>query len=121
MTLANWIQRVERNKLTLSRLNGMWSFTGQPLSYKVDIYLQRQNSNRELDILLQAVRAYGNLAGCAGKQQEDGWVIPAEWDRLFREAGQQIMFKLSSQFGELDKRKFLVDSSKVFVLGWQGR
>ena len=117
--LSKLTAEVEQQKLVLGRLNSWWSFTGSELSWRLPLYL-RESHRDPLQYLLHGVKCYANLGSAAGRQMESGWVIPEEWDRLYKIAGQKLLFELSSHLSERQRRKFIVDSSKSFVLGWMG-
>ena len=109
---------IQKAALILSRLNDMWSFTGAPLSWKVDRYLSCP-ATHDRDALLLCVAAYGGLSAAAGEAME-GRNIPDEWQRMFRDIGQSIMFDLPQRFHDLKMVGFEHASAKAFMVGWRG-
>ena len=109
---------IQKAALILSRLNDMWSFTGAPLSWKVERYLSCPVQH-DRDALLMCVAAYGGLSAAAGAAKETH-SIPDEWNRMFRDVGQSIMFDLPQRFHDLQMVGFEAESAKAFMTGWRG-
>lgn len=109
---------IKRVRLILSRLNDMWSFTGHPLSYQVDLLL-RVEPEDNWENLLYAIRGYGCLARLAGEHIEQGVNPPDEWTRLFGQCGQALMFDLPDNLKHFDKRKFEKAYAKSFMFGFK--
>lgn len=112
------LQRLEQVKLTLSRLNDMWSFTGRKLSWRVDAIL-RPMPYSDLYQLLQGVTAYGCLAALAGEAKEYYGNPPDEWTRLFNYIGSELLFDLPSGLSLTDQRAFEKAYSKSFMQGYK--
>lgn len=110
---------LDKVRLTLSRLNDMWSFTGNPLSYQVDLFLRVRPAD-DCENILYAIRGYGCLASAAGHYIEQGVNPSDEWSRLFRECGQRLMFDLPDELRKLDRIKFEKNVSQCFVFGYKG-
>lgn len=108
---------LDKIRLTLSRLNDMWSFTGTQLSYQVDLLLHLKPED-DWENILYAVRGYAALAAVAGKCIEQGVQPGSEWTRLFSECGQRLMFDLPDTLKLFDRRKFNKQCSKAFVFGF---
>ena len=108
---------IKRIRLTLSRLNDMWSFTNHPLSYQVDLLL-RIEPEHPVENLVYAVRGYGCLARLAGNYIEQGVNPPDEWTRLFSQCGQRLMFDLPENLKYFDRRSFEKQAAKAFMLGF---
>lgn len=106
-------------KVTLSRLNDMWSFTGRPFSHKVPLLLRLEPEDN-CEALQYVVAAYACLAAHAGLAIEDGIVPDPTWDRLFCGVGQAALFDLPQQLKYFDKRRFDKSLQKIFAKGWQG-
>lgn len=109
---------IKRVRLILSRLNDMWSFTGHPLSYQVDMLLRIEPVD-PVENLVYAIRGYGCLARLAGNHIEDGVNPPAEWTRLFSDCGQRLIFDLPESLRYFDKRKFQKQAAKAFMFGFK--
>lgn len=112
------LQRLEQVKLTLSRLNDIWSFTGQKLSWRVDALL-RPLPYDDLFQLLQGVTAYGCLAGLAGQAKEYHGNPSDEWTRLFNYIGSELLFDLPNGLSYFDQRRFEKLYSKCFMQGFK--
>lgn len=112
------LQRLEQAKLTLSRLNGMWSFTGAPLSWRVDVLL-RPMPLSDLYLLLQGVTAYGCLAALAGEAKEYYGNPPQYWERMFNHVATELLFDLPEALSLRDQRAFAKLYSQSFLQGWQ--
>lgn len=110
---------INKVKLTLSRLNGMWSFTGEELDWRVEFFL-KVDAPKEWEALLLAVRAYGCLAARVGEVVELHGEPPAEWSRLFKDAGQALMFNLPECLHAYDMKLFNKECSETFMLGYRG-
>lgn len=111
--------KLDQIKLTLSRLNGQWSFIGAPLSWEVDVYLRPMPLN-DSGSLLQAVTAYGCLAASAGDAQSLYGPPPAEWTRLFNNIGSALLFDLPDSLPLIEQRQFNKLYNKAFIEGWRG-
>lgn len=109
---------IKKIRLTLSRLNNMWSFTGHPLSYQVDLLLRIEPED-DWENLTYAIRGYGCLARLAGEHIELGINPPDEWTRLFAGCGQRLMFDLPDSLKRFDRRKFEKQAAKSFMFGFK--
>lgn len=105
-------QRVDQIALTLSRLNGIWSPSGQPLCWQIDIYL-RPMPLTDVGRLLQCVTAYGCLARHAGEYK-----LSSEWIRLFNDIGQALIFDMPESLLLFERREFESLYGKAFVEGF---
>lgn len=112
------LQRLEAVKLSLSRLNDMWSFTGSKLSWRIDVLLRPIPYN-DLYLLLQGVTAYGCLSAVAGEALETHGSLPPHWLRIFNNAGSELLFDLPESLNLRDQKAFAKKYSKAFVEGWQ--
>lgn len=111
--------RLEQCKLTLSRLNGLWSFTGQVLDHEVERYLL-PTGHLPVDALLLAVSAYGCLTRAVGEAVESGWVVPAEWNWLYAGVGQALLFDIPATLSNSESKAFESLYMKSFVEGFKG-
>lgn len=68
--------------------------------------------------ILYVIRGYGCLAAVAGLRIEQGDSVPSEWDRLFRECGQRLMFDLPDLLKLIDRRKFEKHAAEAFMFGF---
>ena len=109
---------ISQIRLTLSRLNGMWSFTAHPLSYQVDLLLRIEPTD-PVENLVYAIRGYGCLARLAGNYIESGVNPTAEWNRLFAQCGQRLMFDLPESLKYFDKRRFQKQAANAFMFGFK--
>lgn len=112
------LQRLEQTKLTLSRLNDMWSFIGRKMSWRMEVIL-RPTAYDDLYQLLQGVTAYGCLAALAGEAKEYYGDPPDEWTRLFNHIGSELLFDLPAGLSLLDQRTFEKTYSKFFMQGFK--
>lgn len=109
--------KIEQVKLTMSRLNGMWSFTGEPLCWEVDVLLQQRPSNPSVAMLF-ALRAYGCLASRAQLVTTYKGKVPnEEWERLYADAGQALMFDLPMFLESGDRNYFDKLSNEYLIKG----
>lgn len=108
---------LQQIRLTLSRLNDMWSFTESQMTYQVDMML-RISPDDDVENILYAIRGYGCLSAVAGYHIEQGINPPDEWTRLFAQCGQRLMFDLPEQLKLLDRRKFEKQAAKAFTFGF---
>ena len=111
------LQRLAQTRLMISRLNGIWSPTGQPLCWQVDVYLRPMPLD-DVGLLLQAVTAYGCLAYHAGAYAEDYGALPAEWTGKFNWVGEELFFALPEGLKVFEQREFAKLYSKAFVEGF---
>ena len=111
-------EELKRIRLILSRLNGMWSFTGHPLSYQVDLLLRIEPEDR-VENIVYAIRGYGCLSRLAGEHIEQGINPPTEWDRLFAQCGQRLMFDLPDSLKYFERRKFEKQAANAFMFGFK--
>lgn len=105
-------------RLTLSRLNSMWSFTAHPLSYQVDLLLRLEPAD-PVENLVYAIRGYGCLARLAGNYIEQGVNPPDEWTRLFAQCGQRLMFELPDSLKYFERRRFQKQAANAFMFGFK--
>jgi len=110
-------KELHQAKLTLSRLNDLWSFTGKEMTYKVPLLL-RLDPDDPVEALLCVVTAYGCVAAHAGLAIEDGIKPDETWDRLFKQVGQAVMFDLPSSLKYFQKKEFEKKSARAFTIGW---
>lgn len=109
---------LEQTKLTLERLNELWSFTGSILSHRVPLLLRRRDADPVAD-LLHGVTAYGCLAGYAGNALAYGATPDAHWERLFRSCGQNLFFTLPESLTFFEKSEVQKNISNAFMTGWR--
>ena len=114
MTINKELQQV---RLTLSRLNSMWSFTDSPMTYQVDMLL-RISPEDDVENILYAIRGYACLSAAAGYHIEQGINPPDEWTRLFSQCGQRLMFDLPDNLKYFDRRRFERQAAKNFMHGF---
>lgn len=114
MTINKELQQV---RLTLSRLNSMWSFTQSDMTYQVDMLL-RISPEDDVENILYAIRGYACLSAAAGYHIEQGVNPPDEWTRLFSQCGQRLMFDLPENLKYFDRRRFEKQAAKNFMHGF---
>lgn len=114
MNSDNWFFQLDKVKLTLNRLNDMWSFTGKPLTWEVPTLLRLEPVDR-IDALSCAIRAYGCLSRCALDVE-----LPSEWERLFKHVGQELLFTLPEKLPDRLTVDFDYVISTSFMNGWRG-
>jgi hypothetical protein len=115
MTVNKDLQQI---RLTLSRLNDMWSFTQSPMTYQVEMLL-RISPDDDVENILYAIRGYGCLSAAAGYHIGEGINPPDEWTRLFSQCGQRLMFGLPEYLKYFDKRRFQKQAAKNFMVGFK--
>jgi hypothetical protein len=108
---------LQQIRLTLSRLNDMWSFSQSPMTYQVDMLL-RITPDDDVENILYAIRGYGCLSAAAGYHIEQGVNPPDEWTRLFSQCGQRLMFDLPENLKYFDRLKFQKQAAKNFMHGF---
>lgn len=108
---------LQQIRLTLSRLNSMWSFTQSDMTYQVDMLL-RISPEDDVENILYAIRGYGCLSAAAGYYIEQGINPPDEWTRLFSQCGQRLMFDLPENLKYFDRRRFQKQAAKNFMRGF---
>ncbi len=111
------VGELEKIRLTLSRLGGMWNFTHHPQQYQLDLML-RVVPKDDWENIVYAIRGYGCLARIAGDAIESGVHPPSEWLRLYRECGQRLMFELPEHLKFFDRRRFNKQYAKAFAFGF---
>lgn len=109
---------LQQIRLILSRLNGMWSFANNPMSYQVDMLLRLEPAD-PVENLVYAIRGYGCLARLAGNYIEQGVNPPDEWTRLFGQCGQHLMFDLPDSLKYFERREFNKQAAKAFMFGFE--
>ena len=110
------IHEIDKVKLIMERLAGRWSFTGQELDWRVTLALD-VNPCDAAPYLLSMVKAYGMLAAAAGDAAAI-WVMPADWDRMFKHCGQMLMFELPKSLESRDFKLFDCANRKAFMIGY---
>ena len=108
---------LQQIRLTLQRLNDMWSFAETPMTYQVNMLL-RITPTEPVENILYAIRGYGCLSAAAGYHIEQGINPPDEWTRLFKQCGQRLMFDLPENLKYFDRRRFEKQAAKNFMVGF---
>lgn len=114
---ANIQHEIDKVALTLHRLNNMWSFTGKQLAYAADNYLHLHRAE-PLDRIYDLVYAYAAVTKSVTHLTERGMIIPDEWNRLFGNVGQSILFTLPELLNKKLERDFDKAYAKYFVKAW---
>lgn len=111
-------KELEQIRLTLTRLNDMWSFTQSPLTYQVNMLL-RISPEDNVENILYAIRGYGSLAAAASYHIGEGINPPDEWTRLFSQCGQRLMFDLPEYLKYFERKQFTKQAAKNFMVGFK--
>lgn len=110
-------QRLDEAQLLLARLNDCWSFTGNKLSSEVERFLL-PTGHPQLHSLLLTVSAYGCLTRAACDACEIGYTISDDWNWIFRNVGQAIMFDIPSTLTKFEHKQFSKLYGKAFAEGF---
>lgn len=108
---------LQQIRLTLCRLNDMWSFTKSQMTYQVDMML-RISPEDDVENILYAICGYGCLSAAAGYHIGEGINPPDEWTRLFAQCGQRLMFDLPENLKYFDRLRFQKQVAENFMRGF---